>query len=115
MTTGFRTWLGRTSPAALAALESLHDKAMDANDDTSSLLCSHHLALGYYQTGKHALAYERATAAIDQYRVVNDPVNEALMLNVLGGVYYYIGDNENRLACNKRGLELTRDAGDIKG
>lgn len=101
--------------AALSALESLHDKAMDANDDTSALLCSHHLALGYYQTGKYALAYERATAAADQYRALGNPVNEALMLNVLGGVYYYIGDNENRLACNKRGLELTRDAGDIKG
>jgi serine phosphatase RsbU (regulator of sigma subunit) len=100
--------------AALSALESLYGKAMDS-DDARALLCSHHLALVYYQTGKYAVAYEHATVAADHYRALGDPVNEALMLNVLGGVYYYIGDNENRLACNKRGLELTRDAGDMKG
>ncbi len=100
--------------AALSALESLYGKAMDS-DDARALLCSHHLALVYYQTGKYAVAYEHATVAADQYRALGNPVNEALMLNVLGGVYYYIGDNENRLACNKRGLELTRDAEISKG
>jgi|GEM_PF-1498313 len=73
------------------------------------------LALIALDLDLHAEAYEHASVAVENYSSAKDEVNEAIMQNVLGGVYYYIGDNTNRLKCNLRGLALCRNANDHEG
>lgn len=75
----------------------------------------HLLAVLSLQLDLFAEAYEHAFNAAQFHRQQKDGVREAIMQNVLGGVYYYIGDNSNRLKCNLRGLELCRQTGDHRG
>lgn len=75
----------------------------------------HLLAVLALQLDLFAEAYEHAFNAAQHHRAQKDGVREAIMQNVLGGVYYYIGDNANRLKCNLRGLELCRQTGDHRG
>lgn len=92
-----------------------YNKAFVANYPSGLAQARYTLAIVALELDLHAEAYEYASEAAAHYRKVSDPVKEAVMQNVLGGVYYYIGDNTNRLQCNLRGLELCRAANDHRG
>ena len=73
------------------------------------------MAVTALEMGLHAEAFEHATEAARLFCETGDHRQEALMLNVLGGVHYYLGDHHSRLLCNMRGLELCRASGDHAG
>jgi serine phosphatase RsbU (regulator of sigma subunit)/tetratricopeptide (TPR) repeat protein len=73
------------------------------------------MAVTALETGIHAEAFEHATVAAELFREAGEESQEALMQNVLGGVYYYLGDHHGRLQCNLRGLVLCRRSNDRTG
>lgn len=65
--------------------------------------------------GNYAEAYEMALAASVLFRESGEKVNEAVMQNILGGIYDYLGDYDNRLKANLRSLQLRKEGGDEEG
>lgn len=90
-------------------------RVLGMNEPTLIAEFRHLLAIITLRLDLFAEAYECAFNAAEHHRQTGDGIREAIMQNVLGGVYYYIGDNANRLKCNLRGLELCRATNDHKG
>lgn len=100
---------------AFGTAEQAHRAAIALNHPEGVRLALRTMAVAALDMGLHAEAYEHATEAARLFREAGDRSHEALMLNVLGGVHYYLGDHASRLQCNLRGLELCRDADDMPG
>src|SRR5690606_15539418 len=97
---------------AFRLAEQAHRLALSIHDEENMRLALRTLAVAALSMGLHAEAFEHATEATRIFRELGESSNEALMLNVLGGVHYYLGDHRSRLKCNLRGLELCRMAND---
>jgi len=112
-----KAWQLRDSEPRQAYLlaKEAFEKSFVANYSDGTEQGRYALAIIALDLDLHAEAYEYAFAAAEHYKRASDPVKEAVMQNVLGGVYYYIGDSTNRLKCNLRGLELCRMANDHRG
>lgn len=70
------------------------------------------MAMVAYRANSYAEAYENALSSAKLFKDQGDIQNEAVVLNILGGIYNYLGDYEHRLEANLRSLELRRKVGD---
>jgi len=110
-------WALQTSDprAAFGVAKDAHAAAVGADHEEGIGMALRTMAVTALDMGLYAEAFEHATEAARLFREAGDHSREALMQNVLGGVHYYLGDHQSRLACNKRGLELCRTSGDRSG
>lgn len=70
------------------------------------------LAMLAFRANLYAEAYENALTSAQGFRELGDIQNEAIVLNILGGIYNYLGDHENRLEANLRSLQLRKEVGE---
>lgn len=69
------------------------------------------LSMVAFRANQYAEAYEFALLSAKGFKELDDKENEAIVLNILGGIYNYLGDHENRLEANLRSLQLRKEVG----
>ncbi len=74
--------------------------------------CRRTIAMLAFRSDVYAVAYENALLSAKLFQEIGDIQNEAIVLNILGGIYNYLGDHKHRLEANLRSLQLRRKVGD---
>lgn len=90
---------------ALTGAQKLHHKKGIAESQRT-------ISMVAFRGDIYAEAYENALSSAKLFRELGDIQNEAVVLNILGGIYNYLGDYENRLESNLRSLQLRREVGE---
>lgn len=113
-------WLNRRSEMrnSFHVAQEIKNHCVDQEYTKGIAECNKILGYCYWRFTEFSLSMEHSLAALSYYQSVGDLRGEADTLNSLGAVYMFQKENDKRLDCNLKCLELRKligDADDISG